>query len=178
MSDAMICNVLQSKNWSVVLNMENINEAFSAFKDIFRLASDEVAALRQRRARVKSNSWMSDELLDLMHIRQSAYAQFLRVRSSENGRHYKQLHSLFESGGRKAKRQFFADGAKSGGKFFWSNIKLISGIRRQKRKHLPWPAATQETARCFADTLNNFFVNSVNEIVTNLPKSCVSSLSK
>ena len=93
----MICNALQYKDWSVVLNVKKINETFSAFMNIFKLVWDEVASLRKRRARANSNKWMSDELLDLLHRHQSAYAQFLRVCSSEIERHYKQLRNFFKS---------------------------------------------------------------------------------
>ena len=74
----------------------------------------------------------------------------------------------------KQSANFFAEGAKSGGKFFWSNIKLASDIERLKRKNLPWPAATRTAACRSAESLNDFFILSVNEIVANLPKPSTS----
>jgi hypothetical protein len=112
---------------------------------------------------------MSEELLELLHQRQHAYAQFLRDRSTVNELRFKQLRNQFKAKVRIAKRQYFADGAKSGGKFFWSNIKMASGIGRQKRKHLPWPAATREAAFNSANMINDFFISSVSHIVESMP---------
>ena len=94
---------------------------------------------------------------------------FLCNRNVENKRHYKQLCNQFKYQVRLAKRQFFAEGVKSGGKSFWTNIKSATGIGQQKRKYLPWPAAAKAAAYCSADMINNFFINSVNEITANYP---------
>ena len=112
---------------------------------------------------------MTDELFPLLHQRYNAYRYCLCNRNVENERHYKQLRNQFICQVRLAKRQFFAQGAKSGGKSFWTNIKSVTGIGRQKRKYLPWPAATKAVAYCSANMINNFFINSANEITANYP---------
>ena len=172
-SDTAICDALQSKDWSMVMITENINEAFATFMNIYTSAWDDVAPLRQRQTRVRPNPWMTDELLKPLHHRKLAYKQFLHNRSVANVLHYKQLRNVFKTQVRKAKRQCFAEGAKSGGKFFWSNVKLASEIGRLK-KNLPWRAATKTAACRSAESLNDFLIYSVNEIAANLPKPSTS----
>ena len=87
-SDISACEVLGSKDWSTVLSLVNVNEAFSTFLTAFTSALDEIATSQQRRTRVKSNPWMTDELLQLLHQRHNAYRQFLCNRKVENERHY------------------------------------------------------------------------------------------
>ena len=83
---------------------------------------------------------MTDELLQLLHQHHNAYRHFLCNRKVENERQYKQFRSRFNYQVRLAKRQFFGEGAKFGGKSFWTSIKSATGLGRQKRKYLPWPA--------------------------------------
>ena len=73
-SDISACEVLGSKDWSTVLSLVNVNEAFSTFLIALTSAWDEIAPLQQRRIRVKSNPWMTDELLQLLHQRQCLQA--------------------------------------------------------------------------------------------------------
>ena len=77
LSDISACEVLGSKDSSSVLSLVNVNVAFSTFFTAFTSAWNEIVPLRQQRTRVKSNPWMADELLQLLHQRHNAYRHFL-----------------------------------------------------------------------------------------------------
>ena len=66
---------------------------------------------------------------------------------------------------RLAKRVYSIHGAKHGGKFFWDNIKMSSGLGRQKTRVLPRPASNDEQARNSVDKINKYFIESVANII-------------
>ena len=84
---------------------------------------------------------------------------------------YKQLRNRVKYQIKFAKRQYFADGAKHGGKFFWDNIKSCSGIGKCQKKLLPWPARNSEQAKTSANNINQFFITSVNNITSQMPQN-------
>ena len=68
---------------------------------------------------------MNDEVLNLIHERELAYKQFLRSRNPANEMRYKQLRNRVKYQIKLAKRQYFADGAKYGWKFFGTTLNLV-----------------------------------------------------
>ena len=108
---------------------------------------------------------MNKELLELIHERQVAYKQFLKCQNQSTELHFKQLRRRVKQQIKLAKRQFFVEGAKNGGKFFWSNIKSSCDLGRRKQQLLPWPAANHEQALKSTDKINGFFVDSVQSII-------------
>ena len=106
-SDISACEVLGSKDWSIILSLINVNDAFSTFLIAFTSAWNKIVPLRQRCARVKSNLWMPNELLQLLHQRHNSYRHFLCNRKVEKKRHYEQLRYQFKYPVRLSKHQFF-----------------------------------------------------------------------
>ena len=113
-----IKTVLNDANWAASLAEQDINNAVSSFVKIFTAAWNKIAPIRSQRTRKRPNPWMPDELLDLLQRQRVAYKKFLSDHSIAKEITYKQIRNHCKSQVRIAKRQYFAEGAKKGGKFF------------------------------------------------------------
>ena len=60
---------LRNTNWSNVTECNNVNDAWSKFKEIFINILDEIAPIKQIRIKVRSEPWMNNELLELINER-------------------------------------------------------------------------------------------------------------
>ena len=151
----------------------------STFNSLFLSVWDQVVPTRTRRYRRQNTPWMMDQILDLIHHRQTAYKTFLQSRSDDDHTRYKVLRRQAHRYVRNSKRQFFCDIAQKGGKIFWDNIRLCSGLSRVKSCVLPLPAMTPEQSLKSANTFNSHFVNAIKSIATttnNATANCVNDV--
>ena len=65
-------NKLGNIDWSVVLNCQDVNEAWSIFKAIFTGILDEIAPFKEVRIRGRTEPWMNGDILDLIRKRDKA----------------------------------------------------------------------------------------------------------
>ena len=60
---------LRNTNWANVTECNNVNDAWSKFKQIFTNILDEIAPIKQIRIKVRTEPWMNNELLELINER-------------------------------------------------------------------------------------------------------------
>ena len=162
-----------------MLTSPSVDDLVSMFNSLFLSVWDQVAPTRTRHYRRRNTPWMTDQILDLIHRRQTAYKTFLQSRSDDDHTRYKVLRQQVHRYVRNSKRQFFCDIAQKGGKIFWDNIRLCSGLGRVKSRVLPLPAMTPEQSLKSANTVNSHFVNAIKSIATttnNATANCVNDV--
>ena len=59
-------NKLRNMNWLVVMNSQDVNEAWSIFKTIFTGVLDDIAPFKQVRIKGRTEPWMNSAILDLL----------------------------------------------------------------------------------------------------------------
>ena len=60
---------LSERDWSDVLECNDVDKAWDLFKQSFIAVLDEVAPMRETRIKHRSASWMSSEIVDLIRQR-------------------------------------------------------------------------------------------------------------
>merc|ERR1711888_88836 len=58
--------------WSIVLNCIDVNVAWEKFKAMFTLAIDEIAPEKDIRIKYRTEPWINEEILELIHARDRA----------------------------------------------------------------------------------------------------------
>ena len=142
----IIKTVFNPIDWSAAFERDSINDAATRFMERFLRAWDIIALVHRRNIMKMTNPWMNEELLQLIYECLMAYKQLLKCRNQSTELYFKQLRRCVKQQIKLAKRQFFAEGAKNGGKFFWSKIKSSCGLGRRKQQLLSWPAVNHEQA--------------------------------
>ena len=59
-------NELRNINWLVVMNSQDVNEAWSIFKTIFTGVLDDIAPFKQVRIKGRTEPWMNSAILDFI----------------------------------------------------------------------------------------------------------------
>ena len=67
--------VLESLDWSVVNMCEDVNSAEEKLKTLLTYAMDEVAPENEKRIKVRTEPWINNEILELIHEREKALIQ-------------------------------------------------------------------------------------------------------
>ena len=68
-SKEMLTELLQTVDWSPVLNCPDVNEAWTHFTDLFMPIVDKLATLKKVRLKQRSEPWFSGKILELMKER-------------------------------------------------------------------------------------------------------------
>ena len=66
---------------------------------------------------------------------------------------------------RKAKRALIIKGASAGTKNFWRYIKLCTGFGKTTKFKMPWHCANSVSAKFFANAINKYFMQQVDDII-------------
>ena len=66
-------SLLQASDWSMVLEEEDTDAAWSAFSSILTSAMDQVAPLKSVHIKQRSEEWINGELLELISQKDKAY---------------------------------------------------------------------------------------------------------
>ena len=84
-------NKLRNINWSVVTDCNDVNVAWSNFKEIFIQILDEIAPIRHIRIKTRTEPWMNSEILELIRERD----KFLKL--ANKNKNNKDLRLKFNS---------------------------------------------------------------------------------
>ena len=156
---------LTSVQWSTLLSAtSDINEMLQIFYDNLLAIWNKHAPITTRRIQRNHTPWMSNIVLNLIHKRDNAYNTFLRNRSKDGFCIYKTLRNACTSAIRRAKRDFFIEGARAGSRHFWRHVKSCTGLGKVKSRLMPWPCHNQSAAKCSANRINVSFVDSVTKL--------------
>ncbi len=159
---------------SLLQDAADVNTMVTAFNNRFLAVWNKHCPINRRRVRKHKTPWMSDSVLQLMHARDVAYKQYQRASSATAQREYKTRRNAVTDAIRKAKRYYFMQGARSGGKHFWQHIKQCTGLGRTKRTATPWPCHNTAASKASADRLNNNFVDSIAKLIATSSASSTS----
>ena len=67
---------LSEINWFKVINCDDVDVAWSNFKDLFMSVVDKIAPLKEKRLKQRSEPWITSELLDDIRARDQALETF------------------------------------------------------------------------------------------------------
>ena len=170
-----LCADLDAIQWLDLLDSaSNVNDMVSIFNTNFLKVWNKHAPLVTRRARKRKTPWLHDDVITLCNERNAAYKQFLRARTDVNHRNYKIIRNAVTDAVRRAKREFFMQGAKSGSRHFWRHIKQCTGLGKIKTLATPWPCNTINATRLSADRVNKSLIDIITQLISNNDSSKLS----
>ena len=164
--------------WEEALSSSaNVDDMVQVFNEHYLGVWNRHAPVITRRLRKRPTPWMNSDVLDLLHQRNAAHKTFLRSRSNSEAssdayNNYRLTRAAATKAVRRAKREFFIRGARSGSKFFWRHIKHSSGFGKSKASIQPWPCHNNTAAKSSANLVNNKFVDSVDNLVKPIHVKC------
>ena len=156
---------LQSMDWSIVLNCIDVNVAWEKFKAMFTLAIDEIAPEKDIRIKYRTEPWINEEILELIHARDRALLESNKNKTDvELRKVYSKLRNKLTRLIRQTKANFFqnkVDEHKDNPKMLWKQFKTLGYCNKNKDKSRTVLEIDNE--KCFdskkvANHMNNFYL--------------------
>ena len=98
---------LSEINWFKVINCDDVDVAWSNFKDLFMSVVDKIAPLKEKRIKQRSEPWITSELLDDIRTRDRALELFRKNKTYENYKYFCNLRNRVQYNIKKVKRDYF-----------------------------------------------------------------------
>ena len=98
---------LKNVNWFETLNCDDVESAWSSFKNLFTKVLDEVAPIKQVRLMNRTEPWITDEILELIRSRDKILVHYRKSKDETIFRQYKKLQYTVQKHVKKAKSDFF-----------------------------------------------------------------------
>ena len=164
----MLSEDLSVIKWKTLSDLNDVNEIIIQFTSLFLQEWNKHAPMKSGRTRKKHTLWMNKNVLELIQKRNKAYKNYKTSRKSYNQSRaitefytYKKLRNAITDTTRRAKRDFFINGAKEGSCHFWKHVKQCTGLGKIKSSINPWPCHDDVTSKISANKLNDSFINSI-----------------
>ena len=124
---------------SIVLNcIDNVNVAWEKFKAMFTLAMDEIAPEKDITIRYRTEPWINEEILELIHARDRALLESNKNKTDvELRKVYSKLRNKSTRLIRQTKANFFhneVDEHKDNTKLLWKQFKTLGYCNKNKGK--------------------------------------------
>ena len=98
---------LSEINWFKVINCDDVDVAWSNFKDLFMSVVDKIAPLKEKRLKQRSEPWITSELLEYIRARDQALETFRKNKTDENYKYFCNLRNRVQYNIKKVKRDYF-----------------------------------------------------------------------
>ena len=98
---------LNKINWFQVTDIEDVNQAWALFHNLFIKVLNRVAPIKQVRLKQRSEPLMDGHILDLINQRDQALHNFRKSKIADDFRHFSKLRNKVQYSIRKAKRHFY-----------------------------------------------------------------------
>ena len=167
---------LNDINWLEVEECENVDEAWSIFKDKFVNVIDKLAPITEVRLKQRGGDWFNGEILHLISNRDKALAKFKKSKKPEDYTHFKELRNLTQRTITKAKQEYIRNEIaenKSSPKSMWKVIKNL-GVSSKSKSATSVIGLKDEQGNVVFDSeivancFNTFFTNIASKLVEKL----------
>ena len=175
-------NILETKlgevDWSMVINKENVEDAWKLFKSTFIKVIDSVAPLKTVRVKQGSEPWVTGEILQCIRDRTKIFRKFKRTKEPSLYSKYVELRNRVQPLKNKAKAEYYIQKVKDNKnkpRNLWQILKSLGTSSKIKNNSSNIGLLINNDI-CFdkikvADTFNNFFTNIASNLVDRLPAS-------
>ena len=141
-SKQYFAELLNEVNWKQLYTLYDPNLAYEFFLRTFSALYDHAFPLKEVRVKVKTvmNPWMTKGLQKSSKKKQKLYEKFLKNRTNENEKKYKNYKSLFEILKEKCKKIYYSRRLTSCGKNMkkaWDTIKEVIGKTKSYKNEIP-----------------------------------------
>ena len=155
-------------DWSFLHFHENPNIMYEEFLKIFSKIYDKYFPLLEIEVKTKDikNPWMSKGMKKSSKKKQRLYIKFLKIKTPESEKKYKDFKQLFEKLKKKSKKLYYSsllNKYQNNSKKTWEVMKELTGKVKSKSQALPAMLKTQngdiENSKKVAEEFNCFFTN-------------------
>ncbi len=158
-----------------VTNCTNVNDAWLNFKEKITVIIDSIAPVKEIRVKVRSEPWMTAEILELIGQRDNLLYKSKKRSNSETYREYCKLRNLVQRKVKTAKADYFTtriEENRNNPKKLWSCLKELG--YSNKTKDQSQIVLKIENELCYdsynvANHINQFFTSVASTLVSKLP---------
>ncbi len=167
---------LNLKNWSAVLQCNDVDKACFIFKCMFLEAVDNLAPFKVVRVKQRTEPWINDDILEAIRLRNKKYGIFRRNKDDQSWAEYKKVRNEVNRLVVNAKKAYFnekiVEYRNDSGKL-WNSLKQLGYSSRLKTKtsNITLDLGNNVTAEkvTVADSFNNYFSSVASKLVEKLP---------
>ena len=113
-SKEMLTELLQTVDWSPVLNCLDVNKAWTHFTDLFMPIVDKLATLKKVRLKQRSEPWFSSEILELIKERDEINKLCTKSSTPDLGNKRRELRNKVQTEIKAAKKEYFQNVVRCG----------------------------------------------------------------
>lgn len=119
---------LSERDWSDLLESNDVDKAWDLFKQRFIAVLDEVAPLRETRINHRSASWMTSEIIDLVRQCNRCFLKFKKSKLPTDYNSYANLRNQISYIVQQAKSEFYSDSIAANSKQPKKQWKILSDV--------------------------------------------------
>ena len=168
---------LSSLDWTKVSNDENVNDSWKTFHEMFLEILDRVAPVKNVRLKQRTEQWFTGDILRSISVRDKAWKQYRKQKTSENFTEYKRLRNKTDALIKNAKKDFVKNKIeenKSCPKKLWKTLKSLGIPTKVKEASSNIGLKNENDEVCFdsdfvANKFNHYFCNIAEKLVNKLP---------
>lgn len=167
---------LSERDWSEVLECNDVDKAWELFKQGFIAVLDEVAPVKETRIKQRSACWMTSEIVDLIRQRNRSFIKFKKSKLPADYNSYTNLRNQVCSKVQQAKSEFYSDSITANvkqPKKLWKILNDMGSTTKSKSKSGN-VGIIIENDMCYdkrriACHFNSFFTTIADSLVSKLP---------
>ena len=89
---------IDSENWDVIMNTENINIAVNTFTENSQRIIDKICPMRNVARRVRFKNYISRDTMEKRRNRDDAWKRYVRDKSQEYWENFKKFRNIYSKG--------------------------------------------------------------------------------
>lgn len=173
MNENKLLQDLQRVPWSTIEIIDDIDEAWSIWKSLFRQVIDQHAPIRKFRAKQSQCKWHTEEIEELKLVRDEYHSRAINNQDPHDWAVYRKLRNRCTNMSRNIKKQYFQDEikkSKNSSKTMWTCLKqLLPQSSKASVTTLDIGGKLISTAQGVADEVNSFFTNIGKQLANKIP---------
>ena len=159
--------------WHAMSDLSTAEDVQHTFEILLCNMWDMHAPLKRKQRRCKSVPWMMSEVLAQLRDRKKLYQHFVHNFSDSNWMRFKQARNYGTKLIRMAKR-FYLLRTATDSRNCWKTNLNCTGLGRKRHVQLLWPCSSPTISKITADTVNNFFLSTIDKIASTFTPLCCS----
>ena len=173
-------NILSSTDWNYALGKTITNESYDQFMKKFSLIYDDCFPIKVKEIRTKNllSPWVAKGIKKSSKRKQKLYEKYLKKKSLENEKKYKDYRQLFEKIKKDSKKKYFQEKFgfyKNDIKNAWKTLKDVIVKTNINENRLPKMIALENKEltdqKTIAEKFNEFYVNVRPNLASKIPQN-------
>ena len=169
---------LRETSWDAVKGLDNPNESYVKFIESITQIYDDCSPKTKFKIKSnnKANPWITKGIAKSSKRKQKLYEKFLKNRSIQNEKIYKDYRKLFETITMKSKRKYYSEKLlqfQGDAKKTWRIMKEVIGKSKLIHSTLPRKIIINKNVifeeKHIANAFNNFFINIGPKLADDIP---------